>query len=699
MNNEKTLPQAWEKIESVQTQVVGFDEKIENKIKQRLITANTIEELKTINSLKEGDVVEVLGYYSSGDGAGHKRVIANGDDGSGVQLSTNLWANIVHNGEVNVSWFGAKQNINEDQSSYIQKAINWFSKCSKIVIDKTYQIDNSISFPYNSNNIKIIGYGGILKYTGTDTALKLEITRNHEITNHPQYIYIKGLKIEGNYKGTGISIKQFNNWKLEDIQVYGFLNGIVLSDTYYGEISGKSTILCCLTGIKFESGTESIEVNTIKLDNIGIKNGIEKTNFIPKNLGESEEEYNSRVISKGIHINSLIMGCKFTGLTIEAHDYGVYSSAFSDDSGANASIYTIQECYFEAIKLKNIYINNYIEGKQIIYGYINIYNNRFYEPSKPIDIDIGCFNIFGNQEVDIILSDKTDRRLVLNTDIKIDAKYASTFKMCRVSYMPTNTDIDSFLGSNPYPNDLYFLKTFEKENKIIVPRDASYNMELYQKYISSMYQMAFLDRNNSVILKGDDNNFYSLFYQEGKLRTKLTNNEYLVYPPANIKTAIYAQKNIGKYAEGEKIKILELGKEVVKKGNVWTYDNDTVSLIGTAEYYSKNSSSRISYDFPVVYNSETGFMYSWQNGFWSWCSSSYVTVYKTNFAVRAIGNTSERPNLLDESIENQNVRKFFVYYNTDTKKYEMVKDNQWVEWDKIVRIDTDDYYDNSLPTN
>lgn len=71
--------------------------------------AQTIEEMQRL-ALKVGDVVEVLGYYTAGDGAGHKRVIADSDDGSGVQLDNDLWANIVHNGEVNVSWFGIIDN-------------------------------------------------------------------------------------------------------------------------------------------------------------------------------------------------------------------------------------------------------------------------------------------------------------------------------------------------------------------------------------------------------------------------------------------------------------------------------------------------------------------------------------------------------------------------------------------------------------
>lgn len=46
-------------------------------------------------SLTVGKVIELEGYYTAGDGAGHKRKIESEDDGSGVQLGNGLWANRV----------------------------------------------------------------------------------------------------------------------------------------------------------------------------------------------------------------------------------------------------------------------------------------------------------------------------------------------------------------------------------------------------------------------------------------------------------------------------------------------------------------------------------------------------------------------------------------------------------------------------
>ena len=110
---------------------------VEEKIKEKVRTFEipTIAELQSRKNLKVGDIVEVLGYYSAGDGAGHKRIIANEDDGSGVQLNNKLWANIVHNGKVNVSWFGTKGDGTIDDGIYLKKVFKT-PNLRKVAFDK-----------------------------------------------------------------------------------------------------------------------------------------------------------------------------------------------------------------------------------------------------------------------------------------------------------------------------------------------------------------------------------------------------------------------------------------------------------------------------------------------------------------------------------------------------------------------------------
>lgn len=130
--------------------------KVQNKLKTTLIKADTIEMLKAMD-LKINDVVEVLGYYEKSDGATHKRIISSEDDGSGVQLSNGLWANIVHNGEVNVSWFGI---TNKDITIPIQKALDL--KGVDIVLNKgdyklssKIRIYNNTHLDFNNSNIEV----------------------------------------------------------------------------------------------------------------------------------------------------------------------------------------------------------------------------------------------------------------------------------------------------------------------------------------------------------------------------------------------------------------------------------------------------------------------------------------------------------------------------------------------------------------
>lgn len=103
-------------------------------------TVDTIDKLKELRFLKVGDVVEVLGYYQAGDGAGHKRIIASEDDGSGVQLENGLYANIVHNGEVRITWLGVtKDTLADNNKTIINKAISSIRNLNKLLLDTSFK--------------------------------------------------------------------------------------------------------------------------------------------------------------------------------------------------------------------------------------------------------------------------------------------------------------------------------------------------------------------------------------------------------------------------------------------------------------------------------------------------------------------------------------------------------------------------------
>ena len=132
---------------------------VEEKIKEKVRTFEipTIAELQSRKNLKVGDIVEVLGYYTAGDGAGHKRIITNEDDGSGVQLKNGLWANIIYNDSINIKWLGAKGNGINDDTSAFRTQFNLF------VPEGNFLINNTIKM---QSGKKLFGenmYGSVIK--------------------------------------------------------------------------------------------------------------------------------------------------------------------------------------------------------------------------------------------------------------------------------------------------------------------------------------------------------------------------------------------------------------------------------------------------------------------------------------------------------------------------------------------------------
>lgn len=190
--------------------------------KTTLRTADTIEDLKRLN-LKAGDVVEVLGYYTKGDGAGHKRKIESEDDGSGVQLDNGLYANIVHNGELNVSWFGAKGDGVTDDTQAIQKAINICDivklNSSKYKVVGTIVLKNNISLDGNDTTFLLEQRTPIFDISQSDIKIKNVSfkTKQQGFYESSRVVILRGEKIEISnccfigWDGDAILIDRINN--------------------------------------------------------------------------------------------------------------------------------------------------------------------------------------------------------------------------------------------------------------------------------------------------------------------------------------------------------------------------------------------------------------------------------------------------------------------------------------------------------
>ena len=100
---------------------------------------DTVEKLKQYEG-SVGQVVEVLGYYTSKDGATHFRILSRDDDGSGILLLNGLWANIIDYDYYHSSWFGASKSGN-----VAPIFVKMIAYGKPLLIDKyVYQLDTPV---------------------------------------------------------------------------------------------------------------------------------------------------------------------------------------------------------------------------------------------------------------------------------------------------------------------------------------------------------------------------------------------------------------------------------------------------------------------------------------------------------------------------------------------------------------------------
>lgn len=230
--------------------------------KTTLRTADTIEDLKRLN-LKEGDVVEVLGYYTKGDGADHKRKIESSDDGSGVLLNNGLYANIIHNGEVNVSWLGAKGNGTDDDGVYFQKAFG-MEKVLTVFYDKDYWIKSTVDVTGKNKTLKGLGQ-------------KRQVDEESGKT-----LYMNGGKFVNLFKILGVNAKGIDQTTdvfceqpycymryVEDCDFRGFLN-VFVTTAFMGMFNMRNVSFISVKNacIKFDYGIATKMCTTSNFENV-----------------------------------------------------------------------------------------------------------------------------------------------------------------------------------------------------------------------------------------------------------------------------------------------------------------------------------------------------------------------------------------------------------------------------------------------
>lgn len=194
----------------------------------------TIEDLKNSKHYKIGNIVEVMGFESSGDGAYHGRKISEADDGTGIQLANGLWANStdknISRKANNVLLFNNYDRIfyvapsasgrgltQEDPTNFkrIESYLQEMSKMANINCKITVQFESGV---YNSDGLSHMIYVPSWNNTIENT---LSFKGNFVLDNVEPTTILNG-KLMGNKYMHGIFVQNFGSVYCENIKCINF---------------------------------------------------------------------------------------------------------------------------------------------------------------------------------------------------------------------------------------------------------------------------------------------------------------------------------------------------------------------------------------------------------------------------------------------------------------------------------------------
>lgn len=170
-------PRYWAKTGAYNAAVHTLEEKYSN------LFFNSVSEMQTA-SLRENDVCYISGFHASNDGGAATFIIVENEDPEqfSILLLNGKYAQLVHNGEINVKQIGAYGDNTHDDTIAFQAAFNLNVK--RIIIPEgKYKISNSITIekPGIIYGYSIYGPECEIRYTGNEYAFEISKLQNANI--------------------------------------------------------------------------------------------------------------------------------------------------------------------------------------------------------------------------------------------------------------------------------------------------------------------------------------------------------------------------------------------------------------------------------------------------------------------------------------------------------------------------------------
>ena len=214
---------------------------------------DNVESMKNSTNLIDGSYARTYGYYHVNDGgSGLYRIrnVTNKDDVDGGSLialdNTNLVAELITNGSINIKQYGAKETVNSyyenDINTYLEKCLNKYDEV--YIPNGTYYLS---SLTMNVNNKHLIGIGNVKIYTNN---AGLVFSGTEPYINRVRELRIKNINFLGeNRVGVGLTLRHFGECYIDDCHFGGLEKGLYL-----------------LNGSEFAMNNSILIGNTISID-------------------------------------------------------------------------------------------------------------------------------------------------------------------------------------------------------------------------------------------------------------------------------------------------------------------------------------------------------------------------------------------------------------------------------------------------
>lgn len=315
---------------------------------------DNVEEMKNATNLIDGSYAKTLGFYDKNDGgSGFYRIrnVTNKDDVDGGSLialnNTNLVAELITNGSINIKQYGAKETVNSyyenDISTYLEKCLNKYDEV--YIPNGTYYLS---SLTMNVNNKHLIGIGNVKIYTN-NAGLVFSGTSTEPYINRVRELRIKNINFLGeNRIGVGLTLRYFGECYIDDCRFAGLEKGLYL-----------------LNGSEFAMNNSILIGNTISID---ITKEVNNDDIDAISINDCAISNSSTCVR-----TDSIRGCTFNNTVISngLNNIGVLIRS----TNHNSENINFVNCELEAITKSGIVVGNEGENR---YGLIslNIVNSK-----------------------------------------------------------------------------------------------------------------------------------------------------------------------------------------------------------------------------------------------------------------------------------------------------------------------------------